>query len=83
MRSNRDFYQKISLRDYVDFCANVDMSIYGIQNLYLYEGELEDLGIGNDEDVSGENDEDFYVEDNIEDDVNGDTGIQDLQYKCR
>lgn len=78
-----DFYQKEDLGDDIDFYTNKDAGIYGIQVLYLCEGELEDLGIGNDEDVSGENDEDFYVEDNIEDDVNGDTGIQDLQYKCR
>lgn len=78
-----DFYQKEDLGDDIDFYTNEDAGIYGIQVLYLCEGELEDLGIGNDEDVSGENDEDFYVEEDLGDDVNGDTGIQDLQYKCR
>ena len=89
--ADKDFYKNfdmiLGLVERTGVCRDKDVNervgIYGIQNLYLCGGELEDLGIGNNEDVSGENDEDFYVEDNIEDDVNGDTGIQDLQYKCR
>ena len=36
--SNGDFYMNGSAENDVDFYTNVDMSIYGIQNLYLYGG---------------------------------------------
>lgn len=60
-----DFYQKEDLGDDIDFYTNEDAGIYGIQVLYLCEGELEDLGIGNDEAVSGENDEEFVWKMNL------------------
>ena len=36
--SNGDFYMNGSAENDVDFYMNVDMSIYGIYNLYLYGG---------------------------------------------